>query len=221
MLKKSIILIAGTLILFLVILLSGPSIGLKNGYRSFFLKTSEILFSEIGKDGHVIFSRLDNLRYHDLDLEAGIYSDTQVKKAKRKAAKVGKKTVDIQPMGYRFSSWSRGFTPTLFLFCLILFSAFSWKRKLIGMVISLGLLHVLIFAHLWHKLLWQFQGSQSSAKMYDKESFFHSYLKFFEDTFPQSLDVFFIAAFIIWLLVMFRKADFEDLVARIREKSSS
>ena len=201
------------LAVFMIILFTADSSGIKKAYQSFYMSVSEFLFDEMAVDGKVYFQPYEIENQREYDIEVGLLSDryiNRLQKESRKNKKGKKKKTEIRPFSSKYNSTAMGLLPSVFIFSLVIAASLPIKRSIFSLLISLFLFHVISFCVFKLCLLNDFQTT-SEIIQYEKGSFMDSSIRFGFKHFPTRLDILFALAFIIWIVSSFKKEDINKL----------
>lgn len=180
-------------------------------YAEFFRESGNRLFGSYGSQGIVRFRPYQPTNNRSV-------SDTKVIIANRAT---NQKTLNIkghlftQSKSINMSSRHVGYASTVLLLTLILATPIAWKRK--GWVLLWGmiLIHVFIVLRLTIGLLFLFSHNFQLAVI-SFSPFWHNVLRVSSEIFIIHLEMNYIVPITLWILVTFRRSDWQILVHKLQ-----
>jgi hypothetical protein len=173
-------------------------------YAKGFIIAGDTVFSSFGSKGIVRFfsfqSKTPQTEYHDVTI---LLANQETVDTPQNGKKV--------PVQWLFiSSRDIGYTSTILLIALILATPIRWLRKGWSLLGGMILIHVFIAFKLTILLLLVFSTSEQVAVM-SLSSFWQSVLKATYEIFIANLSVSYVVPVFIWILVTFRRSDWQRL----------
>jgi len=119
----------------------------------------------------------------------------------------------------RHSSRHVGYLPTAFLLALILSAGIPWKRKLIALLWGMLSIHLFILFKTSLIIIY-FLGENEWIIPFKLTPFWKTTWGYIYEQFIHNLNPNFIVCLLIWILVVFRKEDYQKVVRYVKMKTS-
>ena len=177
-------------------LLVSPWHGLRDAYHACFQAGGNLLYSSIGDHGAAKFAPLTSKRRS---------VDTLVTLRKRRAP--------YPEMDLNISSVQVGYRPTVFLIALALATPIPWSRRWKALVVGLLVVQVFIAFRVWLFLV-DLLSNENIMAVYSLSPWVKSVLHGVALVLFRSPAMHYIGPLFIWLVVTFRRGDFETLMGR-------
>lgn len=198
-----------TLLLYSVFIFLGYFCGIGKGFSSAFNSLGSAAFSNYGENGEIRFSV--NEKDED-EVKLIMLNKVQLENAKAEKRKNRNAQINIPSGEMSFKPWLFGFMSLALLISLILASPIPVKRKLIALVLGIGIYLLFLLlkmdVYIWEHLNGIHYDSQNQAKLNVAvvSQYWYGALINVKSIFA-STSFNMISIVFIWLLVSFRKKD--------------
>lgn len=166
-----------------------------DAYRYAFRVAGDVLFQSVGDGGSVRFVPFDDKTQHD--------KDTTLRLTNRKRNISGSAEIRAVFTGYR---------PTAFLIALVLATPIPWRRRGWSLVWGLLLVSVFVAFRVWLRVV-DFMSNGDVIAVYQLGATAKGLLRVLVNIFALAPAPGYIVPGLIWILVCFRKGDWERLTA--------
>jgi len=182
-------------------LLMAPWPRLGRAYRKFYIAGAAFLFGSIGSTGTVTFEPLSN---SENDMNVTLYNRARL-------APDG----DIARIQTRHSSRHAGYMYVAFLAALILATPIPARRKGWALFWGMILIHVLVALQLAIRIFHAFHNRPLS--MFVMSTFGKRVLSISHQAFAVNVTFGFVACVFIWILVCFRRRDWDKIISQRKQ----
>ncbi|MEM7102513.1 MAG: hypothetical protein AAF502_05210 [Bacteroidota bacterium] len=188
--------------------------GIHHAYRSVFANYCTSWYNTFG-NSEILFQFESKPKVGHDALDLGIYfvNHEMLAAAKEDAKRKGIKEYSARRAEWGLNSWLFGFLPSLFLTSLILVSPISWRRKGIAFIVGLIVFHF----YLTLRLHLEFSEQISLHDWLSTKSGEGGFTKFVKRFLYIEFN--YIMAFLVWIAVTFRKADFDGWMKALQLKA--
>ncbi|MHC4477266.1 MAG: hypothetical protein ACYTEL_16590 [Planctomycetota bacterium] len=184
--------------LLVYLLLMAPWPGLAAAYSSVYRAVGARLFKSYGSDGMVLFAPSKE-------------NEQEIRMLFYRRDRIGPDGLPVLLARIAHNTRRHGYMPTAFLIALVLTTPVGWKRRGWALLWAMIIIHAIIILRLWIWFVYGFSDARVSLLVLSP--FWARVLALTVDFFLKNLSFRLIVCVFIWILVAFRRADWQRILA--------
>jgi hypothetical protein len=179
------------------------ALSLEDAYAQGYRSVGRLLYENYGSEGYLqFFPEEDKSSGYKLNNKIVLFNKLQIVNARQS----GQAT--IRGAELFVSSWYNGLLPSIIFASLLFASPIPWKRLFIALPIGLLLLHFFLFFKLYIAIAHEFLQQEWLAISPGKPGM----IRVLYEVFVANIETTIITPVFIWIIVAFRKKDWETIV---------
>lgn len=180
--------------------------GFTDAYRNGLVGVYSSLYSNIYENADI---KTEGIKGHTGDdVQFTFANKLAIEKAKAEARQTGQVKTNIRGFKWSFNTYRVDLMFVLFLLALILAYPSSILKKVISLLISLGIYYLISFSLLGGRMLYKFHLNQSVFPEYNLSKISEQFLSTATNMHTEGM---FFIAILIWAIVMIDRNDFQKL----------